>query len=268
MDTIGNFLSSNSGSIGSLLGTGAQLYGQQNAAQAITDANQTAANTQQQYLGTAGSYYQPYLATGAGAETALGSALGTNGAAPDYSGFENMPGYQFAIQQGTQAIQRQAAASGSAYTPNTQAAVGQYVTGTAMQDYNTYIQQLQQAAGVGQTSANQIGNMTYSTGANISQLAANSGQAQAGLYTGAGQTVGGALGAGSPYYGSGVAGGVGGLGSLVGSGVSAIGSFLGGSNQNYTDPGTSAYSPSLYQQYNGGSTTYDASTGDSESGWG
>ena len=231
MDTIGNFIGNNSGAISSLMGTGAQLYGQQNAAEAIEKANAGAQTTQQNYLGTAGSYYQPYLGLGKGATTALGNALGTNGSAPNYSGFENMPGYQFAVRQGTQAIQRQAAAGGNAYTPNTLASVGQYVTGTAMQDYNTYISQLQNAAGIGATSANQLGNMTYNTGANISQLQSNTGQAEAGFYTGAGQTVGGALGAGNPYYGSGVAGGAGGVGSLVGNGIKALGGWLGSGNQ-------------------------------------
>jgi hypothetical protein len=244
MDAIGNFLTGNSGAIGSALGTGAQLYGQQNAAQAITDANTTAANTQQQYLGTAGQYYQPYLNTGTSAANALTQAQsGGPGGTPDYSGFMNMPGYQFAIQQGQQAAERQAAAMGNAGNSGTSAMIGNQVAGTAMQDYNTYIQQLQASAGIGAGAANQIGNLTYNTGANISQLAANSGQAMAGMYTGMGQTVGGALGAGSPYYGAGGTGTTGtgaggGLSGLIGKGIGAIGGWLGGGSgtPDYTDP--------------------------------
>lgn len=267
MDAIGNFLQGNSGAIGSVLGTGAQLYGQQNAGEALTSAANQAAGTQNQFLGTAGGYYQPYLGVGASAAGALTKAQsGGPGGTPDYSGFENMPGYQFAIQQGTQAIQRQAAAGGSAYTPNTLASVGQYVTGTAMQDYNTYIQQLQASAGIGATAANQIGNLTYNTGANISQLQENAGQAQAGLYTGMGQTVGGALGAGSPYYGSGVYGGGagGGLAGLVGSGIKYLGGmFSGGSDaSNYgLGPVDTSYSNPLPASTDYGAGNYTADNG-------
>jgi hypothetical protein len=268
MDAIGNFLTGNSGAIGSALGTGAQLYGQQNAGEALTKAAGAAADTQTQYLGTAGSYYKPYTDLGAGAASALGKAQGTNGSAPDYSGFENMPGYQFAVQQGTQAIQRNAAAQGNAWTPNTAQAVGQYVTGTAMQDYNTYIQQLQQSAGIGATAANQIGNMTYNTGANISQLQENAGQAQAGLYAGMGQTVGGALGAGNPYYGSGVGGGAGGgIGGLVGSGLKALGGWLGGGSSNGQDTLTPAGWNGQGSTYSGYTNTGYASGMDSQNPW-
>jgi hypothetical protein len=207
-----------------IAGTGAQVYGQQNAAEAVSKANQGAIDNQRTFLGNIGDIYSPYTTAGAGATKALTAAEGIGGQPADYSNFLNMPGYQFAVQQGTQALQRQAAASGSAFTPNTLNAVGQYVTGTAMQDYNTYIQQLQSTAGMGATAANQLGNITYNTGANISQLMANTGQSQAGMYTGVGQTVGGALGAGGydPYGGyggavSGVANGIGNIAKGVGS---------------------------------------------------
>jgi hypothetical protein len=258
-----------------LLGTGAALYGQQNASEAVVNANQSAINNQTQYLGNIGNIYNPYTTAGAGATSALSSAEGLGGGAPNYSGFENMPGYQFAIQQGTQAIDRQAAASGSGYTPNTQAAVGQYVTGTAMQDYNTYIQQLQATAGMGETAANQLGGITYNTGANTSQLMANTGQSQAGMYTGMGQTVAGALG-GYGGYGSGVngGGGGGGAGAGYGSVASGIGNIAGGISTMFGGGGPGAgannygsgggdTSGGAYNggAFGGGAPLYDPSTG-------
>jgi hypothetical protein len=242
LDTVGSFLGDNAGSLGQIAGTGAQLYGQQNAAEAVEKANTAAAGTQAQYLGTAGGYYQPYLGLGSGAASALGRALGTNGQPADYSGFMNMPGYQFAIQQGQQAAERQAAAMGNAGNSGTAAMIGNQVAGTAMQDYNNYIQQLQGAAGLGATSADQIGNLTYKTGANISQLQGNTGQSQAGMYTGMGQTVGGAL---NPlgYNTSGAAGGGGsGLIGAIGNIAKGIGGWFGGgsgsASTGSTDPGT------------------------------
>jgi len=257
------------GGVGQVAGPAAQMYGQQNAAEAVSKANTAAIGNQTNYLGNIGKIYDPYISAGKGAVGALGKAEGINGGAPDYSGFEHMPGYQFAIDQGTQAIRRQAAASGSAYTPNTGAAIGQYVTGTAMQDYNTYIDQLQRTAGMGETASNQLGNITYNTGANTSQLMANTGQAEAGKYTGMGQSAGGALGGYLPGYGGGGgygaagASGVGGLVGGIGNIVKGIGSMFGGGN-NRLDPNNSG--DMTGGQYNGGAfgggaPYFDPSTG-------
>lgn len=182
------------GALPSVLQGAAGIYGSQNAAEKQTQADQNAIGTQQSTLGNIGNIWSTQQNLGKGAQTALGPALGTNGQPADYSGFENMPGYQFAINQGTQAIQRQAAAMGNAYTPNTATAVGQYVTGTAMQDYNTYINQLMGAAGLGSTANAGIATPTYQTGTNISTLQQNQGQAQASGVSGAANAVGGLFG--------------------------------------------------------------------------
>jgi hypothetical protein len=269
-----------------IAGTGAQLYGQQNAAQAVETANNAAIKNQTDYLGNIGSIYNPYTSTGAHATDALGRALGLGGGAPDYSGFMNMPGYQFAIDQGTRALQRNATAQGNAYTPNESAAVGSYVAGTAMQDYNTYIGQLSATADRGAQAANQFGNITYSTGANTSQLMANTGQSQAGMYTGMGQTVGGALGGYTPGgftpgyggaggYGAPGASGVGGLAGGIGNIVKGVGSLFSGGGGNPTDTSGSNYDPSTGQYSNGftpgqfGGSDYSpyVSTGPAPEGW-
>jgi hypothetical protein len=213
------------GALPGVLQGAAGVYGAQNAAQAQTSADANAINTQQSTLGNINNIWSTQQNLGQGAQTALGSALGTNGQPANYSGFENMPGYQFAVQQGTQAIQRQAAAMGNAYTPNTAAAVGQYVTGTASQDYNTYIQQLMGAAGLGSTANQGIATPTYQTGANISTLQQNQGQAQASGVQGSANAIGGLLGgsAGS---------------SLIGAGANALGLNGGNSSGNIAAYGT------------------------------
>jgi hypothetical protein len=180
-----------------------------------------------------------------------------------------MPGYQFAVQQGTQAIQRQAASMGSAYTPNTAAAVGQYVTGTASQDYNTYISQLMGAAGLGTTANQGLQTANQNTANNISQAQVNIGQAQAGAYNATGTAVGGLfgnngagtglIGAAGNYLNGGSGGGMGGGG--FGGGSSGGGGGGGGGNssdvngENLTDNDQSQ----LAQSYNQGSGyTYDS----------
>jgi hypothetical protein len=224
----GTTTTASDGSLGSLLTSAltaaSGVYGSQNAAQAQQQADVAAMGTQQTAMSNINSLWQPQQATGVNAVTALGNAQGLNGAAPDYSGFENMPGYQFAIQQGTQAAQRTASAQGSAYTPNTAAAVGQYVTGTAMQDYNTYIQQLLSTAGLGSTANQNLQGAQLQTSANISQLQQNTGQAAASGVASGSNAVAGQIGnilsglLGSGGNGSGVGGAI---GSLFGNGNSA-----------------------------------------------
>jgi hypothetical protein len=242
-----------------LLQAGAGVYGSQNAAEAQTSAEGAAIGTQQSTLGNINNIWSTQQQLGQGADTALGSALGTNGQPANYSNFENMPGYQFAVQQGTQAIQRQAASLGNAYTPNTAAAVGQYVTGTASQDYNTYINQLMGAAGLG-TTANQglqTGNQTV--GNNISQLQVDQGQAQASGVLGASNAVGGLF---SPNgAGTGLVGAAGnylfGNGSTGATGTGATGT-LGGSLNGLTSVGGA-----LLNGSNGGTTL----TSGDNAGW-
>lgn len=264
--------------LGPVLGTAAGVYGAQNAAEDQTNAIAGAINTQQgaqstitganaTALGNAtnantgalkniSTLLAPQTTLGNQAFDALGSTLGVNGQPGNYSQFENMPGYQFAVQQGTQAIDRNSTAAGTAFTPNTQASVGQYVTGTAAQDYNTYVSQLMSAAGYGAsanstlaganlTTAGNIGganlqtagNLTSSnlaTSGNISQLQQNAGNAQA----------------------SGVAGGAGAISSLLSKlPYTSIGNGLsgGGSSSSGSDPfaGTAlANTPGAIAAYN------------------
>lgn len=229
------------------IGAGASIYGSQNAAEAATKGNQAGIGTQQTTMGNIGSLYTPQTTLGNGAFNTLGSTLGTNGQPADYSNFLNMPGYQFAVQQGTQAIQRAAAANGSAYTPNTLNAVGQYVTGTAMQDYNTYVQQLMGAAGFGQSANQGLTSAFLNTGGNISQLQANTGQNQAGGYTGTAGAIGSFLGGGN---GANLSGIVNGISSLFGSGNNSGGGSGGFGNFNFGGGGASfGTDPSTGQTY-------------------
>jgi hypothetical protein len=201
------------GALPGVLQAGIGTAGSLAASNAQTNADQNAITTQQNAMGNINSIWGTQASLGQGADTALGSALGTNGQPANYSGFENMPGYQFAVSQGTQAFQRQAAAMGNAYTPNTAAAIGQYVTGTASQDYNTYISQLMGAAGLGTTANQGLQTGTQQTSNNISQLQQNIGQAQAAGY-------------------SGVASSASGLFSPNGAGTGLINSLGGGSGVN------------------------------------
>lgn len=168
---------------GNILGTGAgalaNYWGNSNATHALTAAEQNAINTQSGTQGQLAGIYGSQRALGGGADAALGSQLGLGGT-PDYSAFSNSPGYQFSRDQGNQAIERAASANGSLYTPNTLAMLSQYNTGYASQNYNTYIDHLMGAAGLGAQGNSGLATGTYNSGANISQLQQNQGNAQAG----------------------------------------------------------------------------------------
>jgi predicted NAD-dependent protein-ADP-ribosyltransferase YbiA (DUF1768 family) len=267
MGTNGNMASTDSslastitGALPGVLQAGSTIGGAVAAGNALQNANQNSITTQQNNLGNINNIWSTQQQTGQGANTALQSSLGLNGQTANPSNFLNMPGYQFAVQQGTQATQRQAAAMGSAYTPNTAAAIGQYVTGTASQDYNTYISQLMGAAGLGTTANQGLQTANQTTANNISQNQMNIGAAQAGEYTG---VAGATSGLFSPNgAGTGLIGAAGNY--LNGSGVSPMN--YGGSNPNGTVGNGTSSDPyganaSQYNMTNTGNTSVDPSTG-------
>jgi hypothetical protein len=94
------------------------------------------------------SYYSGGAAGGGAGNATPASAPGPAGT-PNYSGFYNSPGYQFTLQQGQQAINRQASANGNLYSTNTLAQLNNYSQGQASTQYNNYVQQLMGMAGLG-----------------------------------------------------------------------------------------------------------------------
>ena len=147
--------------------------------------------------------------------------------APTAEEAAQMPGYQFQLQQGEQAIQNSAAARGGLLSGGTAKALDQYSQGLASTDYqqlyNQALTQYQQAynifnqnqanifnryadlAGMGQVSAQQLANAGLSTGSNVANTLLTSGAqlgqdlnnaaaARASGYVGAANAFGGALG--------------------------------------------------------------------------
>ena len=83
-----------------------------------------------------------------------GSLAGLNGMSPtDY--LRNTPGYQFALQQGLQGVERSAAGRGTLLTGGTLKALQQYGTGLADQTYGNAWQRFFDLTKLGQQSAAQ-----------------------------------------------------------------------------------------------------------------
>lgn len=246
--------------LGSTLNTVSSIYGSQNAAEAQNHGILAGIGTQQQTMGNINNLFSTQTATGNNAFAQLGALQGLNGAAPDYSGFENTPGYQFALQQGQTAIRSAAASNGSAYTPNTLANIGQFVTGTASQNYNNYVSQLLQTAGLGSSANNTLAGANLTTGGNISQLQQNSGNAQASGVAGSSSAVGSLLssllGGGGGSNSSGLVGALSKLissgGNTSGTASGGIGGILNGSGSLYGG-GTNGSAP--YSDYNAATGT-------------
>jgi hypothetical protein len=236
--------SNGSTDLGSLLGAGATglagYLGNQSATNSLVSGENAGINTQ---LGTQQqltNLYGGQTGTGNAAFSSLGAQLGMFGNA-NYTPFYSSPGYQFALSQGNQAIQRQTDANGSVYTPNELAMLSQYNTGYASQNYNNYISQLMSTAGLGAQGNQGLASGLLGTSGNISQLQQNVGNAQAGGAANQSGIVSNLLGK-LPWSSIGS-----GLGSLLGGGSSLLngaGSILGGGTN-----GTTPYS------------TYDSSTG-------
>lgn len=104
--------------------------------------------------------YQPFLQNGTAANKTLSDLYGNNGqdaATAAQAGFANTPGYQFARNQGINALDASAAARGNLLSGNQIKAVQDYGTGLENQTYQQYVQNLQNQAGVGANAAGGYG---------------------------------------------------------------------------------------------------------------
>jgi hypothetical protein len=239
-----------------LLGAGVQAGTSVAAANTQASAAQRAAQLQYQ-LGEQGLQFQqqvynqneqnlaPWITAGQGAVGSLAQLLqqGSNGqgplapwtqtfTAPTAQQAAATPGYQFTLQQGQQALQNSAAASGGLLSTGTAKNLDAYSQGLASQTYqqtynnalNSYLtnfntyntnasntfnryaslaglgQQATTSAGsLGQQAASTTGNLALGTGGQVGQQYNNIGAAQASGYVGAGNAINGGLGNLSQY---------------------------------------------------------------------
>lgn len=120
--------------------------------------------------------FAPYLAAGNQAEGTLASLYGNNGTAAQtaaQANFANTPGYQFALGQGLNSVNANAAATGQLLSGNNQEAINNYAQGTASQQYNNYINQLQNMASGGLSAAGGSGTAGLTGASAQAQLGQN-----------------------------------------------------------------------------------------------
>jgi hypothetical protein len=165
----------------------AEEQGAQQAENTI-GTNQTNANTAQQTaLANVTAANQPYQTLGATSANGLNTLLANGFQAPTLQQAEQTPGYQFQLQQGTQALDENAAANGTLMSGNTGVALQQYGQNLAQnayqQTYNNALNAYQANAStltagtnLGLSSTGQLGQANLTTAGNTANIDLTSGQ--------------------------------------------------------------------------------------------
>lgn len=163
--------------------------GSQNAANVQANAANSATNAQTNEFNTVNAQQAPYRAAGA---TALAGMQNPAFQQNFSSGqFQVSPGYEFALQQGNNALAASQAASGTRTSGAGLAALDQYNVGMANQQYQqafnnfntqntTNFNRLASLAGLGQTANGQSVVAGTNEANQLSSIAQSSGNAQAG----------------------------------------------------------------------------------------
>jgi Chaperone of endosialidase len=138
------------------------------------------ANTLNQNYGNALSTLQNQQGANNAGQTQLANLLGLNGAAGDASAqntLQNLPGYQFALNQGSQNVLRNQAATGQLNSGATLNALQQQGQGLASQNYKNYLSQLQPYLQASNTGAANIAGTQTGLGNQLSTLYQGQGNA-------------------------------------------------------------------------------------------
>lgn len=125
--------------------------------------------------------------------------------------FQQDPGYGFRMSEGMKALERSAAARGGLMSGATLKGIQRYGQDLASQEYtnafNRYqteraarLQPLQSLAGVGQTTAQQIGQSGQQMASNVGEMMTSGAAARASGYVGQANALTGALSTGLNYY--------------------------------------------------------------------
>lgn len=172
----------------SIFGSPSQSQSSTQSASGSQSSNQAYPYLQSAYGGQVGN--------GTTANNALASLLGVGGnpAAQQqaFQNFQNSTGYQFGLNQGTQAITQNAAAQGLLNSGSTAKALNTYGQNYANTQYQNYLNPLQSLISSGTTAGGLIGNTgQQSSSASNSVSLGNSTGAKQGALGGLGSLIGG-----------------------------------------------------------------------------
>jgi hypothetical protein len=208
-----------------------------------SSALQQGINFQQGVFNTTQQNLSPFINSGNTALSSLMGLLGLGGSGQNataqsaFNGFAQTPSYQFPLQQGNLALNRQLASAGLSGSGAALKDAVQYNQGYASQGLGSYLSQLGGVSQLGQQSAVQLGSQGNQASSLLGNLFNQQGQAQAAGTIGSTNAITGALGQGI----AGLVGNnanIGGQSSTLGSLVSGLGSAFGTSS--FGSPGQTA----------------------------
>jgi hypothetical protein len=101
------------------------------------------------------------------------------------AGFQETPGYQFQVQQGTQGVLNSLSALGMKNSGKALKSLDTFTQGVANQEYGNWLNRIAGVAGMGQSQTNATNALSQNAATNIGQTYQDQGQARASGYVGA-----------------------------------------------------------------------------------
>lgn len=168
---------------GAVVAAGSTAYAANKSASATKDATNAAINQQQSALQQQAQLSAPYRALGESAIPTLQSllGLGSGGSAGALDTLRNMPGYQFAQQEGQKNTVNQASAMGLGLSGNTLEGLSSFNQGLADTTYQKEVGNLENTVSQGQAAAAGQASNVGNAANNTSNLLVNQGNTTAGI---------------------------------------------------------------------------------------
>jgi hypothetical protein len=166
--------------VGAAGAIGGAVISSQAAGKAANQQEQAAQNATQAQLymyNQDQANIKPQIQLGQGASSILTNLL--EGKGGNYTNFVNSPQYKFAVQQGDAAINKQAAAEGNEFSSSTIGALSGYNQNQAYNGYQQYVQNLMQAAGLGNAAGGTVAQAGTATGQGVAASGIYGGNAAA-----------------------------------------------------------------------------------------
>lgn len=186
------------------------------AASVQANAADQATGLQRDIYNTNRADLAPWREAGGNALRMLADSLGMNGpegSARGTSAFRTSPGYDFAVSEGTRAVNSNFAAKRMTFSGAREKALTRFGQGTADQEFGSWIGNLKAIAGIGQTATNTTAQGATAYAQNTGNLMQDAAAARASGYVGsANAATAGTLGSANA-----ISGGVNNLAKLAGS---------------------------------------------------
>jgi len=181
--------------IGSVVGGLAQARSAKSAANAQAQSGRDQLAVQERMFEQSRNDLAPYREGGLPANNALNYYLGVGERPTDsnFTGFQETPGFQFAMDQGRQAVDASAAARGGLFSGATMQAQTDRGVGMANQEFGNYLSRLSGQATLGSNAASQSATVNTNNAQMQSNSLANIGNAQAAGAIGVGNAFSGAV---------------------------------------------------------------------------